>query len=1070
MFDVVTANLLRAAPAVPGLDPEDIPAILTRHYAKLVAFRMRGSEVLADEKQDWSLDRIADTYEIIASIQTDGKLRRASSFVAATAQQILSRRETETNPDQLLPAAIDRSRVDPTIASAILFLGAEQYADANEAALGIKPSRDGQSYEAKILAEHIRDLALGKLREVLDRADRWRKPIGSGDLEEFALAALFETLVCGVEMLAAKLLNEPMPEACKGRFDGANHAFQRVLEVSISANIDQPEEFGESASFAYPGPRHLASLLLIAESGISDAALTKIRRPDGADEVFWEKWLRYRAEKFPFVWRNHRKAVAKGFYQTGNSAVVVLPTGAGKTTLSSLKIAGVLARGKKVVFLAPTHALVEQLTDDLQEMFPEDLLGSAVSSDFDLLSMTNTQLNEIEIMTPERCLAMLSFAPDAFSDVGLLVFDECHLLSPQSGKIRRAIDSMLCVLGFNHAAPDADMLFLSAMLKNGKEFGEWIGTLTERPCVSVDLLWKPSRQARGVVIYENADRLRAVTRARKAQTAGDQKSGKVAKTLRAAAAAELLARPWAVWGLQHNWNSLTTRRMITTRLLKEAVLWAGELKDGQLSIKPNANKTAAQLAVTAARNGLKTIVFVNTKRDAISSAKIISEQIGGKIKVTKSEKSRWDALEAELGGLKHSIVPLNAVAVPHNGSMLRLERDLAERMFKRPSGAAVIVATPTLAQGLNLPAHLSILAGDKRSSANRKGREALEAHEILNAAARAGRAGHLANGVVLLVPEPNIFFERGKNPSRNLTNKLTSVLPEDDRCVTISDALEVVLDRIMQGDEGDRDVKYFVNRMAAFDKASNDTVHLFDLERSLGAFSAKRRNEQSEFDNKVEALIVAIAEQQADKADISSALLASQSGLSIDLLMRLKSRIDGDLGKLPVTVKAWLLWTTHWLSEDDDAREYLLFDVEGAIKGACGAKKQGRVTVEDIGQIQPGLLGWIEGFPISKIEAALGGEPGSDEQTKQKCPRARELVGSVIPRGFAFIMGLVAHVVQQAEPFEVQENLNPSLVECLGVAVRKGLDSEELVAFSCEHKAILSRVQLHSYWAETSLI
>jgi hypothetical protein len=50
-------------------------------------------------------------------------------------------------------------------------------------------------------------------------------------------------------------------------------------------------------------------------------------------------------------------------------------------------------------------------------------------------------------MTPERCLAMLSFAPEAFWDVGLLVFNECHLLSPQSGKIRRALDAMLCVLG-----------------------------------------------------------------------------------------------------------------------------------------------------------------------------------------------------------------------------------------------------------------------------------------------------------------------------------------------------------------------------------------------------------------------------------------------------------------------------------------------------------------------------------------------------------------------------------------------------------------------------------------------
>ena len=74
------------------------------------------------------------------------------------------------------------------------------------------------------------------------------------------------------------------------------------------------------------------------------------------------------------------------------------------------------------MFLAPTHALVEQLTVDLQEMFPKDLVGSVVSSDFDLLMVSGSQLQEIEVMTPERCLAMLSFAPEAFSDVGLLVF------------------------------------------------------------------------------------------------------------------------------------------------------------------------------------------------------------------------------------------------------------------------------------------------------------------------------------------------------------------------------------------------------------------------------------------------------------------------------------------------------------------------------------------------------------------------------------------------------------------------------------------------------------------------
>src|SRR5690606_37042960 len=177
-----------------------------------------------------------------------------------------------------------------------------------------------------------------------------------------------------------------------------------------------------------------------------------------------------------------------------------------------------------------------------------------------------------------------------------------------------------------------------------------------------------------------------------------------------------------------------------------------------------------------------------------------------------------------------------------NSAMLRIGRDLAERMFKRPTGASIIVATPTLAQGLNLPAHIAILAGDKRSDANQKGRENLEAHEILNAAARAGRAGHLANGVVLLVPEPPISFAQDKGLARTVVDKLKSVLPVDDRCVVIHDPLEIVLDRLMQGHGSDPDVRYIVNRMTALHEAdgSKKTVHLFDLRRSYGAFRARQ--------------------------------------------------------------------------------------------------------------------------------------------------------------------------------------------------------------------------------------
>jgi hypothetical protein len=386
MFDANTAQLLRSAPGVPGLNPQDIPALLTRHYANLVSARLRGSvDASGRDDEAWPLDRIADTYELIASLNPDRATRRASAFVAGTAQQIIARRQVSAFGDSVPPANIDRDRVDPTIAATVLFLTAEQYADAHESASQIRTNRS-DLYEGTILAEDIADLGRGRLNRILDRAGRWRsgrRP--QADLDQQALAALLETLITGIEILAAQYLGLPIPEPSAGRFDSPREAFRRVLELSAAVDSYDIDELGSNILNAYAGPHHLASLLIAAHDGIAEAALIRLPPPDGADIQVWRRWLGLMSSRFPFVWPNHREAIAKGFHNTGKSAVVVLPTGAGKTTVSSLKIAGVLARRKKIVFLAPTHALVEQLTIDLQELFPKEIIGSVVSSDFDLL-------------------------------------------------------------------------------------------------------------------------------------------------------------------------------------------------------------------------------------------------------------------------------------------------------------------------------------------------------------------------------------------------------------------------------------------------------------------------------------------------------------------------------------------------------------------------------------------------------------------------------------------------------------------------------------------------------------
>jgi hypothetical protein len=1042
-----------------------LPAILTAQYADLVARRLRGSDAGEGTERfapgAWPLTRIADAYEIVTSIHSEPAVRRAAAFVAATANQILARESVASDRIDSSPI-LDRNRVDPSISAAVLFLAAEQYADAHEAAAAINPGTGRQSYVATILAEHLRDLARGSLKSILERGARWRRSGGDrSDLDTRALNALFESLATGVEMLAAFLLSEPTPDAARGRFDSARAAFRRVLELSTRSSVAYSGDLGGELLTAYPGPRHLAALLIATCDGIEGAALTRIQPPAGSDASFWKRWLAHRAETAPFVWPNHRLATEDGFHEPGKSAVMVLPTGAGKTTIAGLKIAGVLGRGKKVVFLAPTHALVDQLTEDLQQMFPEELIGSIVSSDFDLLFATGSQLQQIEVMTPERCLALLSFAPEAFGEVGLLVFDECHLLSPKGGNLRRALDGMFCVLAFNSLAPDADLLFLSAMLRNGEQFSRWIGQFTGRPCVFVDPLWKPSRQARGVVLYERPA-LDAIKKAAlDAQRAENRRVGKTAKGLRSVARKALVTQPFALFGLQHNWLVGTDAICTIAKISGTPTALEGKRTAYGIWLKPNVNHVAAQLATAAVRSGLKAIIFVNVKSHSVSTANEIAQLLGEAPVATEDEAARWAALEHELGGLEHSVLPGPSSAVPHNAMMLRLERDLAERLFRRPDGARAIVATPTLAQGLNLPAHIAILAGDKRADLDDGGREALEAHEILNAAARAGRAGHLANGVVLLIPEDVLDFEAGKALSRSLVTKLKSILPEDDRCIDIEDPLQAILDRITVQPAGDLDVEYALNRLSTIiapEGTELEAVARFDVTRSFAAFAAAENHNTATFEARIARLNEALASRNDPPTDAALLELAAQSGAPLTVLENLRSRLQAD-PILPSTIEEWVCWITQWLSDDDRARQALLEREKRSILGAVGLPQEGPLTADALQRLGPGILAWIKGDPMNVIENALGGN--SAREAGRLCLRARTLATNIAPLGLSFIAGLVVRAAKVAVMAGEISPTSPAVIDCLATAVRRGFDCPEKIAFAELRPRILSRVDVH---------
>lgn len=193
---------------------------------------------------------------------------------------------------------------------------------------------------------------------------------------------------------------------------------------------------------SFPGPFHLARLLEVASSALIEVAVINIDPPYGVPADRWHHSMAQVAKKRTYIWSNHLAAFRAGYLEPGTSCAVGFPTGAGKSTTAQLKNHAALLRDLKVVFLTPTHALV-------------DLTASHIES-------------------------------ESFAEVGLLIFDECHLIHPKTDEDRRAIDAMLCLICFTRVDPDADLVLLSAMVKNMGEIAEWLGKLTERRSIPLD--------------------------------------------------------------------------------------------------------------------------------------------------------------------------------------------------------------------------------------------------------------------------------------------------------------------------------------------------------------------------------------------------------------------------------------------------------------------------------------------------------------------------------------------------------------------------------------------------------
>jgi hypothetical protein len=428
--------------------------------------------------------------------------------------------------------------------------------------------------------------------------------------------------------------------------------------------------------------------------------------------AFWRRYLRRLRERGITSFTAEQGRFDEWLLLTRH-LLVQLPTGAGKSIIGELLTALHIAAGKSVVWLLPTRALVRQVKRDLRNAFqglPVEVEELPSTEDaLPLFSEDAVSPRQISVTTPERLSALARSNPGALSSVTLVVFDEAHLLLDRNRgvtaeQVLRRIREILpqCLLALMTGLPEAREPLLKTMSALGAEPWPVLSEL------------RPTRRIYGVVT--------------------DEPIGDRART------AVLVHPPLAD---------------VSDMREPYSIVFASRKR------KASASKTdiASRLAAHVRDSGIRSAIFVNTKTSAESRARHLARSPASPQRTFVLPAGSKARLQLELGRM--SVIEETAPrgVAPHHAGLAPLEQHFVERWVDE-GNVRLVFATPTLAQGINLPFSLAVVTFLDRFNTITEEREALTPGEIMNMLGRAGRAGRVADGLCLLAIESVVADKR----------------------------------------------------------------------------------------------------------------------------------------------------------------------------------------------------------------------------------------------------------------------------------------------------------------------
>ena len=526
---------------------------------------------------------------------------------------------------------------------------------------------------------------------------------GEADGEEFLFDGL-DTALTDAFMAAMSLLVQAVERGERGLVDQAIERLRTGLTICGELNM-LPQWW-----------THRIAIHLIRDLWSNTFHERVPHQPTGGVAADWPRMrelfialLQSRPRAEVDLWPSQVGAAARAVDQT-DDLVVSLPTSAGKTRIAELCILRCLAGGKRVVFVTPLRALSAQTEATLQRTFGplgktiSALYGSIGTSGFDEDAIRE---RDIVVATPEKLDFALRNDPSLLDDVGLLVFDEGHMIGLNEREVRYEVQIQRLLRRTDAAT--RRIVCLSAILPDGQQLDDFAAWLRrDQPGGVIKNDWRPTRLRFGEVVWSPSS-----STARLNLRVGDE-------------------RPWV------------QRFLVGTAPPK----WVRPKQQRKIPFPRDQRELCLATAWRLVEDKQTVLVFCPLRKSVEPFADTIVDlhERGGLRSLLEADPAVLKtaiALGEEWLGANSAILKCLRIGVGlHHGALPTAYRKEIERLL-RENILKVTISSPTLAQGLNLSATAVIM-----HSLHRAG-ERIDVSEFKNVIGRAGRAFVDVEGVVL---------------------------------------------------------------------------------------------------------------------------------------------------------------------------------------------------------------------------------------------------------------------------------------------------------------------------------